>query len=74
MQEFYFTFGSSNGFPYQGGYLIVVAHTKEEAFEKFRRKYPDRHEDTLNCAFYYTRKEWESLSTHDMGECHEVIS
>ena len=72
MQNFYFTFGSDPRFPYYRGYLIVKAETQQEAIQKFRAKYPDRSKHCINCAFYYSEKEWESIEV-DMGICHEVI-
>ena len=58
-RKFYFTFGSDPGFPYQNTYLIVYAENLEEAINKFREHFPDRHKDTINCAFYYTEKQWK---------------
>ncbi len=58
MKKWYFTFGSDPGFPYQNTYLIVMADTKREAIEKFRAKFPDRHENTANCAFWYSEEQW----------------
>ncbi len=50
-KKFYFTFGSDPGFPYQNTFIIVIADTERAAVEKFRAKFPDRHENTVNCAF-----------------------
>ena len=52
MKNFYFTFGSWEGFPYQHGYLIAKADDLSSAIAKFREKYPDKHKNTVNCAFY----------------------
>lgn len=72
LQSFYFTFGTNPKFPYKKGYLIVKAFNPNEAFAKFRAKYPDVHPNCLNCAFGYTQEEWEAIDV-DMGICHEVI-
>lgn len=72
MENFYFTFGSDPVFPYHRGYLIVKAESMEDAFTKFRKKYPDAHKNCLRCAFYYTQEQWEQIPV-DMGTCHEVI-
>lgn len=64
-QPFYFTFGSSEEFPYQGGYLVVKAFDMRDAFQKFRDRYPDKTPDTLNCAFYYSEEEWEKAGMKD---------
>ena len=72
MKKFYFTFGNSYDYPYQGGYLVVNAIDRDDAIEKYRRKYPDIHENTVNCAFIYTENEWKNIN---LGQslCHEVI-
>lgn len=72
---FFFTFGSDEKFPYQGGYLIVRAKDRKKALDLFREKYPDRSANCLNCAFRYTAYDWARLlqgNTH-LGPCHEVI-
>lgn len=71
-QNFYFTFGSDQGFPYQRGYLIVQALNMPDAIRKFRNRYPDRTENCLNCAFVYTQEQWDKSET-DMGTCHRLI-
>lgn len=72
MENFYFTFGSSLQFPFQGGYLIVVANNVKDAIAKYREKYPDVHENCVNCAFIYNEEEWNSLSRKS-NICHEII-
>ena len=57
--KFYFTFGSDARFPYQNTYLIVIADCLEDAICKFRKKYPDRHKNIVNCAFWYSQEQWE---------------
>lgn len=71
MKNFYFTFGSWEGFPYQHGYLIAKANNLSSAIAKFREKYPDKHKNTVNCAFYYTEEEWQTVK--EKGVCHEII-
>ncbi len=74
-KKFYFTFGSDPGFPYQNTYIIVIADTERAAVEKFRAKFPDRHKDTVNCAFWYSEEQWRrSLSEAVYGEPAEVIA
>lgn len=57
--KFYFTFGSDPGFPYQNTYLIVEAVIESSAIRKFRKRFPDRHENTFNAAFCYSQEKWE---------------
>lgn len=61
LKNFYFTFGSAKQFPYtQEQYLIVKAQDMKEAARKYKRKYPNPYDDTvLNCADYYSQKEWD---------------
>ena len=58
---FFFTFGSSNTFPYQNGYVKVIGESRDDAVAKFRKIYPDINENTVNCAFIYTQEEWLEL-------------
>ena len=58
-RKFYFTFGSDPGFPYQNTYLVIEAFNKSSAIRKFRKKFPDRHENVYNASFCYSQEEWE---------------
>ena len=75
---FYYTFGTDPEYPYSRGWVEVYANSWEDAHAKFRTRFPDRpgHEGTINCAFFYTKDQWErsAMSKGNMGEfCHEVI-
>ena len=61
LPNFYFTFGTAEQYPYTiGQYLIVKARDIREAAQKYKRKYPNPHDDTvLNCADYYGQEEWD---------------
>ena len=61
MSNYYYTFGCSPGFPYRDGWVIVKAASWEEAHQKFRDRFPDRHEDTLNCSFFYAAEKWAQM-------------
>jgi len=75
--KFYFTFGTDKQFPYQGGWVEVVANSRGEACEKFRTRFPDRHKGTMNCAFVYSEDEFSETTMAQDGNwgeyCHEVI-
>lgn len=60
MKNFYFTFGSYEGFPYHNTYLVVKADNIKEAIKKFRVKHPDRTQNIINCSFYYTEEQWNN--------------
>jgi len=62
MHNFYFTFGSDKRFPYQNGYIVVVADNIKEAIQCFKKKYPNREgSDALNCSDYYSATQWEDM-------------
>lgn len=63
LEAFYFTFGSSEDFPYQNAYLIVMSENLETAIDTFNRNYPPRREEekTINCSFYYKQEEWDAV-------------
>ena len=71
-QNFYFTYGSNPIFPFCGGYVIVKAGSLKEAIEKYRKEYPDVHDNLINCAFYYSESEWQKIEV-PMGECHRIL-
>ena len=77
LQRFYFTFGSAKQFPYGiGEYVVVMAQDIREAARRYKRKYPNPHDDeVLNCADYYGQKEWnERISKYYQGkEPSEII-
>lgn len=75
LNKFYFTFGSDEKFPFQGGWVEVHAKDLRWAIEIFRRKYPDRDDyGCLNCADYYSEEDFDMLETGNRGAfCHEVL-
>ena len=76
MNSFYYTFGSDPGYPYQCGWVEVHAASRKDADEIFRSRFPDRHENTLNCAFCYTAKRWARMDPeHNWPgwKCFEII-
>lgn len=59
IHNFYFTFGNKGHYPYLDGYLIVKAKDRQEAIEKFDKKYPNPETDeVLNCTDYYDEDDW----------------
>lgn len=58
-RNYYFTFGSHPDFPFQNTYLIVQAPDIDKAIAEFRKHYPDRKDGSVNCAFWYTQKQWD---------------
>ncbi|MEG0898390.1 MAG: hypothetical protein RSF40_01590 [Oscillospiraceae bacterium] len=76
MNKYFYTFGTDMKFPYQRGWVEVHADNWNEAHVKFRTKFPDRHKNCLNCAFFYDEETFiANTKAHgNFGEfCHEVI-
>lgn len=76
MNSYYYTFGCSDGFPYKNGWVVVKATSWEEAHQKFRARFPDRHENTLNCSFFYDEEKWAQMDPEHRWtgwKLHEVI-
>lgn len=58
--RYFFTFGSSDEFPFNNGYLIVKAENIRQAVLLFRAYFPDRTDGVINCSDYYTETYWEN--------------
>lgn len=78
MAKFYFTYGSDEKFPYQYGWTEIEAPNIDAAIAAFRIYHPDRHQNTINCSFWYTE---ERFMKSNMAEikipgnfCHERIT
>ena len=75
-EAFYFSFGTSEFFPFHRGWVEVVARDRLEAAEMFSSHYPKREGGYLNCAFVYNSDEWRQtpMAKGHGGEfCHRVI-
>lgn len=76
MERFYFTFGTSQQFPYRGGWIEVHAPDYHAAVKTFRKKFPDINEGIVNCSDIYTATQFEKSEMIDgnLGAfCHEVL-
>ena len=75
--NFYFTFGTDEDQSFYGGWVKIIAEDKDQAYEKFRKCFPDREQGTLNCAFVYTEDEFKKTKMPIRGnygfKCHEII-
>ena len=76
--KFFYTFGSDEGFPFQGGWAEVTAPSIQDAHTIFRKRYPDRSPGILNCSDYYTEQQFNEtgmLGTGNRGAfCHCKLS
>lgn len=77
MAKYYYTFGMDEKFPFQGGWVEVIAPGIKDAHAAFRRKYPDQTPGSLNCSDYYTEREFMETFMYENGnfgkKCREVI-
>ena len=74
---YYFTFGT-DGHPFDGGWIEVVANDQIEAEHFFKKQYPNpRNRELLNCAGIYTEREFKRTSMYIKGnfgeKCHGVF-
>ena len=68
MEKYYFTFGSSNKFPFQNTYLMVVASSYGDAVRGFREKHPDVDPGYMNCSDCYSEEQWADAGK-DYPDC-----
>ncbi len=77
MKKFYFTYGTDRGYPFRGGWTLIIAPNISAAIQIFKAYHPNRDgSDCLNCADYYTEsfEVGESYKTGNFGGyCHEII-
>ena len=77
MPKYYFTYGTSNNYPYQNGWTEVVAMNERDAIAKFRSVHPDRSDGIINCSWIYTEEKFKQTLMFTKGnlgaKCHEVI-
>ena len=78
LDTFYFTFGSSELYPFQGGWIEVIAPSRHLAFKTFKKHYPNREGSPfINCCDCYESADFKStdmFTTGNLGAfCHAVI-
>lgn len=79
MPRFFFTYGTDEAYPYQGGWSEVYAQNMDEAVAKFISRHGSRYPDSkiVNCASIYDEKEFVNSSMFVNGNfgqsCQEVI-
>lgn len=75
--KYYFTYGTSESFPYQNGWTLVLANNIREAVTLFDLVHP-RKSDFVNCAGIYDETLFANTTIFKNGDnlgagCHEVI-
>ena len=71
--DFYFTFGSWKGFPFQNAYIVVEAFSKEDAYSRFRCVFPDKNPGIACYSFDYTDEAWKATSMSKKLPCAGVL-
>lgn len=77
-RKFYFTFGTDEKYPFQGGWVEVIAPSRHLAFETFKKHYPNREGSPfINCCDCYESAYFKSTDMFTDGNfgafCHAVI-
>ena len=77
MPKFYFTYGTSRQYDFQGGWTEVEAPSMTAASAAFRVYHPDRRIGVLNCSDVYREEEFlktDMLTEGNYGAyCHERV-
>lgn len=78
LAKFYFTYGTSSDYPFQGGWTLIYAPDMKAAQQIFKAYHPNREgvESCLNCADFYTEEQFiiAGFRSGNRGAfCHEVI-
>lgn len=75
--SFFFTYGTSEQFPFVGGWTEVHAPSKRAAIAAFRAVHPDVNEGVANCSSIYNEVDFVYDDMYTKGNfgahCHEVI-
>ena len=78
MAKFYFTYGTSRQYDYQGGWTEVEAPDGRTAMAAFRVFHPDKNEGVLNCSSVYPESAFKKTKMYTEGNfgarCHERIT
>ncbi|MGN1370613.1 MAG: hypothetical protein ACI4WX_17195 [Aristaeellaceae bacterium] len=78
MNKFYFTYGTSELYPFKGGWTEIVAPDRSAACAIFRMFHPNSYNGCLNCSEVYSRDEFVKTGMYKEGNfgvrAHEVIT
>ena len=79
LQNYYYTFGTDEEYPFKGGWVVIQAPTRQAASRIFSSYFPDRDGSTfLNCAFVYNEEQFKKTSMYEDNDnlgagCHCII-
>lgn len=62
MELYIFTYGTSDTYPFYGGWFVVGAPNRNAAVSLFRMVHPDAHEGIVNCCDIYRFEDFEKTS------------
>lgn len=75
-QKFYYTFGSE-GQPYDGGWVEIIAEDFHEADKLFNKRYGCSPGGFIRCAGRYTEETFKKTSMYKRGNfgsfCHDTL-
>ncbi len=74
IKNFYFTYGSWEGFPYSNGWTKIEAPDRKSAVTIFRALHPDKTEGVVNCSSIYDEETFHKTEMWRTGNfgAHEV--
>lgn len=76
--KFFYTYGTSEHYPFCGGWVEVEAADWNQAHEIYRSYYPDVLPNALNCAFCYTEAQFNATGMQLTGNsgafCHRKLT
>ena len=76
MNKFFFTFGTSEKFPYCGGWVEVFAPDRAKAVATYRSRFPDVYFKIVTSSNIYTEEQFmktEMVNNNLGATCHEVL-
>lgn len=78
MKNYYFTFGTSETYPFKGGWIIVKAKNMSDAGVIFKTYFPNpENPNYCNCAETYPERIFKKTQMYKIGNfnsrCHGII-
>lgn len=71
--NYYFTFGSWKGFPFQNAYVVVEGFDRADAVERFRRHFPDKTKGIACYSFDYDETAWRATEMATAWPCAGLL-
>lgn len=78
IKNYYFTYGTWENYPYQGGWTKIEAPNRSVAVAIFRAYHPDKTEGVVNCCDIYEEEQFHKTKMWSQGNLghheHEIIN